>query len=302
LRAGDRKDLPAKLDALSRRMLVKELQALRPAPAAAGSLENLRATADALRMGLPAWRPPERSARAAELKRLGALALRMERQGGEKAALDAVADKAMRARCAALFEIFAAPERDADADLRAADARSLYEAHIALTQQRGEPPVSVAGPPAATSGLVARLKRIEQWLVAPPGWRLQVREETEQALDRLRLMRFVAEYDFDAERFAWLEAGLPDDAMRALESLADMAEQGSFAQARRRHETGGPDPVVALVRLAEAVAGDVEDWADPRRWLRMTRAEALQAIEALPDLQLVFEAILDDRWERPASP
>jgi hypothetical protein len=301
LRAGDRLDLPAKLDALSRRMLVKELQALRRPAGTGEALENLRAAADALRAAFPAWRPPERSPRAAELERLGALALRIERQGGEKAALAAVADEA-RARCAKLFEIFAAPDRETDADWRAADARSLYETYIALTQQRGEPPESVAGPPPAPCGLIARLKRIEQWLVAPPNWRLQIPEAAEQALDRLRLKRFVAEYDFDAERFAWLEAGLPDDAMRALESLADMAERGSFAQARRRHEAAGPDPVAALVRLAEAVAGDVEDWADPRRWLRMTRAEALQAVKTLPDLQLVFEAILDDRWERAPAP
>jgi hypothetical protein len=308
LRAGDRKDLSPKLDALSRRMLVKELQVLRRvagAPGAAGgSLESLRAAADALRATLPAWRPPEASARAAALERLGALALEIERGAGEKAALAAVTNKAQRARCAKLFEIFAAPDRETDADWRAADARSLYEAYIALSQQRGEPPASAAGPPPAACGLIARVKQLEQWIVAAPGesWRVIVPDAAKPALDRLRLMRFVAEYDFDAERVAWLEAGLSDDARSALESLTQMAGQGSFAEARRRHETGGPDPVAALVRLAEALAGDVEDWADPRRWLRMTRAEALQALQSLPDLQLVIEAILDDGWEQPASP
>jgi len=306
LRTGERQDLAAKLDALSRRMLVKELLVLRRvagAPGAAGgSLESLRAAADALRAALPAWRPPETSARAAELKRLGGLVLHIETRGGMKAALAAITDEAMRARGAKLFEIFAAPDRETDPEWRAAGARSLYESYIALAQQRGEAPAPVAGPPPAACGLIAEVKRIEHWIVAAPGesWRLLVPHA--EALDRLRLHRFVAEYDFDAERLAWLEAGLADDARRALALLADMAGQGSFAEARRRQDAGGADPVAALGRLAEALAGDVEDWADPRRWLRMSRAEALRAIETLPDLQPVFEAILDDGWEQPARP
>jgi len=307
LRGGEMVDLPSKLDALSRRMLTKELLALRrvtgtPDPGRDGgeSLESLRAAADALRAKLPAWRPPERSARASQLQRLGALALDIEKQGREQAALAAVANKAMRARCARLLAIFATPERDTDADLRAADARSLYDTRIALAQQGGEPPQPVAAPSQATCGLIGRLKRLEQWiLVASPGgsWRLVDPEKAERALDRLRLQRFVAEYDFDAERLAWLEAGFPEDAANALKSLADMAALGSFAEARRRHEAGGPDPVAALALVAETLAGEAEDWADPRRWLRMSRVEALQAVKALPELQLVFEAILDDGWE-----
>jgi hypothetical protein len=312
LREGAKTDLPRKLDALSRRMLLKELQALRRAKGMGGgardralSLESLRAAADALRAELPAWRPPERRVRAAELERLGALVLHIEKQGEEEPTLAAVADDAMRARCAKVLEIFAAPDRPTDPDLRAADARSLYEIGIALERRGGEPPESAAGPASAACGLIGRLKRLEQWIIVGPpdgSWRFQVPEAAARALDRVRVKRFVAEYDFDAERFALFEAGFPDDAAAALETLEGMAEQGPFAKACRRHKPGEPDPVAALARVAEAVADDVEDWADPRRWLRMTRSEALRAVEALPDLQLVIEAILDDRWERPPTP
>jgi hypothetical protein len=305
------RDLPGKFDALARRMLAKELQALRlagaapPAGLAAGDapLENLRAAADAMRAALQTWRTPEsRVARTEQLERLGKLALKIEKDGTEKASLAAVTDKAMRARCARLFEIFAAPERETDADLRAADAGDLYETCNALERRGSQPPKAVAEAPAAVSGFINQVKRLEQWIVAGANWRAHVPDTAKHALDRLRLKRFVAEYDFDAERLALLEATFPRDAATALGTLADMAAEGSFAEAQRRHEQGGPDPVAALALVAEALAGDVEDWADPRRWLRMTRAEAQRVVETLPDLQPVFEAILDDGWERRPSP
>ena len=339
LSEGERKDLPARVQSLSRRMLAKELQALRRAAAALSRAEKakaeadwppdlahaaqtpealaafvaaeprkrLRACAEAMRAALPAWRPPpSRRARVTELARLGSLALRIEKEGRGEAGLAGIADEAMRERCARLLRIFSAPERETDADLRGADARSLYETYVALAQERSEPPEALAGLPAAPSALIGLLKRVERWIVEPADfsgdWRVCVPQPTERAADRLRLSRFVAEYDFDAERLALLEAAFDAGALETLRSLAEMSEQGPLREALRRHEGTALDPTTMLTLAADALAGDVKDWAEPARWLRMTRAEAKQAVAELEDLQSVFAAILDDGWDGEGPP
>jgi hypothetical protein len=72
---------------------------------------------------------------------------------------------------------------------------------------------------------------------------------------------------------------------------------------QRRFENGASlDPTAALGLIADAFVDDVKDWADPARFLRMTRPEARAAVQGLADLQLVFESILDDHWAGQGKP
>jgi hypothetical protein len=95
-----------------------------------------------------------------------------------------------------------------------------------------------------------------------------------------------------------------------LEALARAAPAGSFASLQREfHDAKGQgqpagalDPAAALRLAAKALDRDVADWLAPERFLRMTLGEAKQALEGLEDLQLVFEAILDDGWQSAAKP
>jgi len=322
LRKGDRQDLPGRLQILARRKLAKELHALRgaalglPEPARkearahwpdalaaavfsadsplargfaafldAEPLEKLYEYADALRLRLPAWPVPGSTAkRGHQLARLAELALDAE----------TLPDW--------LKPIFATPDCPADPALRGASAAEIETAYAAL--RRGEAAaVSFAGPQTAApvSALIGLVKRVEQWIVAPPDWRESLPVAAEKAFRRLRIARFVAEYDFDAARIAGLEAAFDAGAGAALEALA--AAPAPFPEMQRRHETGAPlDPTAALVLIADAFADDVKDWADPARFLRMTRPEARAAVQRLDDLQLVFEAILDDRWAGQGKP
>lgn len=166
----------------------------------------------------------------------------------------------------------------------------------AALRRDGEPPVASGAPAEApASTLISLVKRVEQWIVAAADWRETLPAAAEPAFRRLRIKRFVAEYDFDAERIAALEAAFgPWSALRALAEAP-----APFPEMQRRFDDGaGPplDPPAALILVADALAQDVDDWVDPARFLRMTRAEARAAVERLPDLQLVFESILDDRW------
>jgi len=323
LRKGERKDLPGRLQILARRKLVKELHALRgaalslsvparsqarahwpdalvaavfaadaPPPAhgfaaflEAQPLEMLYAYADALRSRLPAWPVPGSTAkRAHELARLAALALDAETPPDW------------------LKPVFTTPDRPADPALRGASAAEIEAAFAALRRGEGAA-VSFTGPATAApaSPLIGLVKRVEQWIVAAPDWRQWLPVAAESAFRRLRVGRFVAEYDFDAERIAGLEAAFDAGAWAALEALAAAPEP--FPQMQRRHETGAPlDPTAALVLIADAFAEDVKDWADPARFLRMTRPEARAAVQKLDDLQLVFESILDDRWAGQGRP
>ncbi len=276
-------------------------------------LDRLAELADALRAKLPGWRPPAaRRARAAELERLAGLALSMERLSDDErdAALTRLGDSAMRERCESLMRIFAAPARDSDEGFRGATARSLYEIGVALRRALGgqappPPDADLAAPErGGRSGLIDLAKRIEQWIVQPPDWTQGVSQAVEQALNRLRTKRFVAEYDFDATRLGWLEATLDPGAWEAARALAHVAESGTFPEAQRRADSvqGAFNPTAALALFTDAFAAAVEDWCEPARWLRMTRGEARQAVLQLADLQLVFEAILDDRWEAEGPP
>lgn len=274
-------------------------------------LERLRDFADAMTSALGAWRAPAaRAARVRQLERLGELALGLEAVAPAKrgAVFARLADPAARARCERLAHIFVAPERETDAEMRGADARGLYETSVALQRAlKAAAPPGETAPPAMEgakasprSPLLGLVKSVESWIVRPRDfegdWTRLVPEAAEAAMRRLRLARFVAEYEFDAERMALLEATF--GAWGPLRRLAQTAEREGFHEAQRRFDAdaGAFDPTAALGQAADALAADVADWVSPERWLRMTRAEASAAVEQLDDLQGVFEAILDDGW------
>ncbi len=307
LRQGERSDLPGRVQSLTRRNLQKELHLLRlialrlqeparsgaisalaalslPADAFAAFLDaeppgRLAAHSDALRAALPAWQAPQsRIVRTRELERLAALTL--DGEPPER-----------------LAPIFAAPDRPTDPKLRGLDARGLYDLYVAAVRgaEPGEPPQTLEAPgKAPASGLLTTVKQVEQWILDAADWRETMSAATEQAFRRLRIKRFVAEYDFDALRLAALEASF--GAWEPLRALAKAPV--SFAQMRRRYEDGAVplDPAAALALVADALADDVDAWIDPARFLRMSRAEAGRAVERLDDLQYVLESILDDRW------
>jgi hypothetical protein len=270
-----------------------------PAYLAALPIARLAAAADDLLDRLAGALPP-----LPPLPRVPVLQ-RLARFAAAPDALAAITDADTRRRGEALLAAFAEPERETDASLRAASAAELYDLAVALLRggTSDTRPQEAAGHEAAPrSPLLALVVQVEAWVVAP-----ELPEAAREALGWLKRARFVAEYGFDAERLALLDQAFDLGARGQLERLARAGDgfadmQRAYHDAKTRGRAAPPDPTAALRFVAKALERDVADWLAPQRFLRMTHSEAKVALERLEDLQLVFEAILDDGWQSAAGP
>jgi len=159
--------------------------------------------------------------------------------------------------------------------------------------------------------LLARLAALERWILTPPvsdgwPWYKLLPDQATESLNNIRLKRFLANYDLDAARCRLVGMTLDFGAWEALSALLRLSEKKPFVELQHDYESavahGGAgermNPTTTLKVVSDAFGVCVDDWRKPDRWRRFSREEARKAIEGVGDIQIVFEAILRDQWER----
>ncbi|PPQ26601.1 hypothetical protein [Rhodopila globiformis] len=161
---------------------------------------------------------------------------------------------------------------------------------------------------------ITKLKCLVAWVMEPPPeqdltWPEFVSEATKESVQEIQ--QALHEINrFDVNRRKLLEMTLPSSVTEPLNALllAGRGKKISFLALRRRHDIEqidagrlhtpvGIDPTVRLTAIARRLDVIVDDWINPGRWYRLSRADAAASMKQLDDIQVVVESILSDEWE-----